>query len=128
VVAELRSVTPPWAVSLPGQVAAVKALEDPAYYAARYAQTHRLRARLEAELAAFPGWEIVPGCANFVLCHLPEHGPEAETVTRRCRARGLFLREAGLMGSQMGRHALRIAVKDTATRQRMMSILAENLE
>jgi histidinol-phosphate/aromatic aminotransferase/cobyric acid decarboxylase-like protein len=123
--AELRSLTPPWAVSLPGQIAAVKALQDPAYYAARYAQTHRLRARLEAELAAFPGWEIVPGCANFVLCHLPEDGPDAAAVVQRCRARGLFLRDAGVMGGHLGRHALRIAVKDLPTQQRMMALLEE---
>src|SRR6266576_385362 len=30
---ELRALTPPWVVSLPAQVAAVRALNDPAYYA-----------------------------------------------------------------------------------------------
>jgi histidinol-phosphate/aromatic aminotransferase/cobyric acid decarboxylase-like protein len=125
--AELRSLTPPWAVSLPAQVAAVKALQDPVYYAARYAQTHRLRARLEVELAALPGWEIVHGRANFVLCHLPEDGPDAAAVVRRCRARGLFLRDAGIMGRHLGRHALRIAVKDLPTQRTMMGILGESV-
>ena len=127
IVAELRALTPPWAVSLPGQVAAVRALQDPAYYAARYEETHRLRARLEKELAAFPGWEIVPGCANFVLCHLPEHGLDAAAIVRRCRARGLFLRDAGIMGHSLGRHALRFAVKAAPTQQRMLRILRESL-
>jgi histidinol-phosphate/aromatic aminotransferase/cobyric acid decarboxylase-like protein len=127
VVAELRAVTPPWAVSLPGQVAAVRALQDPEYYAARYAETRRLRERLEADLAAFPGWEIVPGCANFVLCHLPEDGPEAAKIAQRCRSRGLFLRDAGVMGRQLGGYALRFAVKDAATHQQMMKILEESL-
>ena len=36
----LRPLTPPWAVSLPAQIAAVKALEDPGYYAAKYEETH----------------------------------------------------------------------------------------
>jgi histidinol-phosphate/aromatic aminotransferase/cobyric acid decarboxylase-like protein len=126
-VAELRSMTPPWAVSLPGQVAAVKALQDPAYYAGRYEQTHRLRARLETELAEFQGWNIVPGCANFVLCLLPEDGPDAASVVRRCRAHGLFLRDAGIMGRHLGRHALRIAVKDLATQRRMIGILRESV-
>jgi histidinol-phosphate/aromatic aminotransferase/cobyric acid decarboxylase-like protein len=127
-VAELRSLTPPWAVSLPAQIAAVKALQEPAYYAGRYAQTHLLRLRLEQELALFPGWEIIPGTANFALCHLPENGPDAATVVRKCRSRGLFLRDAGIMGHHLGNHALRIAVKDQPTGQRMMAILAETME
>jgi histidinol-phosphate/aromatic aminotransferase/cobyric acid decarboxylase-like protein len=127
VMAELRALTPPWAVSLPGQVAAVKALQDPEYYTARYEETHRLRVCLEANLAALPGWEIVPGCANFVLCHLPEDGPDAAAIVRRCRAHGLFLRDARIMGQHLGRHALRFAVKDAPTQGRMMKILEESL-
>jgi histidinol-phosphate/aromatic aminotransferase/cobyric acid decarboxylase-like protein len=127
IVAELQSLTPPWAVSLPGQIAAVKALQDPDYYSSCYAQTHRLRKRLEAELAAFPGWEILPGCANFVLCHLPEDGPDAATIVARCRTRGLFLRDASIMGRRLGPRALRVAVKDPSTQQRTMTILRECL-
>ena len=35
----LRAITPPWVIGLPAQVAAVRALQDPAYYAARYRET-----------------------------------------------------------------------------------------
>jgi histidinol-phosphate/aromatic aminotransferase/cobyric acid decarboxylase-like protein len=42
----LRRVTPPWAVSLPAQVAAIKALDDPDYYASRYRETHQLSEEL----------------------------------------------------------------------------------
>ena len=38
----LREISPPWAVSLPAQVAAVRALEDPEYYAARYRENHEI--------------------------------------------------------------------------------------
>ena len=37
----LRSLTPPWSVSLPAQVAAVNALQDPEYYARQYRKTRR---------------------------------------------------------------------------------------
>src|SRR5204863_2860682 len=47
---ELRALTPPWAVGLVGQVAAVAALQDPDYYAARYAETRRLREQLALRL------------------------------------------------------------------------------
>src|ERR1044071_8789664 len=65
---ELRSLTPPWAVSLPAQVAAVKALRDPEYYALRYRETQTLRRELSLALGAL-GWELVPGVAHFVFGH-----------------------------------------------------------
>ena len=123
----LRAITPPWVVSLPAQVAAVKALDDPTYYAERYRETSVLRLRLSTELAQL-GWEVVPGIANFVLCHLPERGFTASTLNRHCQARGLFLRDASVMGSSLGHHALRIAVKDAATNQRILGILRSILK
>jgi histidinol-phosphate/aromatic aminotransferase/cobyric acid decarboxylase-like protein len=121
---QLRAVTPPWVVSLPGQVAAVNALQDPDYYAACYRQTARLREALANDLVEL-GWDVLPGIANFLLCHLPDHGPAAATIVRKCRERGLFLRDAALMGSQLGVRAVRIAVKDASTNRRMLTILRE---
>jgi histidinol-phosphate/aromatic aminotransferase/cobyric acid decarboxylase-like protein len=124
VIEELRAINPPWAVSLLAQVAAVAALQDADYYAARYAETHRLRDELAERLEELTGWEILPGVANFLLCHLPEDGPDAATVVKRCRARGLFLRDAGVMGARLGKHTLRIAVKDRSLNQCMVKIIA----
>src|SRR5258706_5298667 len=121
---ELRAITPPWVVSLPAQVAAVRALQDPEYYSARYAETAALRDKLAEKLDAL-GLEAVHGIVNFILCHLPLEGPDAATVVKRCRARNLFLRDAGAMGSQLGSHALRIAVKDREMNEEMVRILAE---
>ncbi|PYI86976.1 MAG: aminotransferase [Verrucomicrobia bacterium] len=123
VIEKLRAITPPWAVGLPGQVAAVAALQDPDYYSARWAQTHRLREQLTEQLAAFEGWEIIPSVASFLLCHLPANGPDAAMLVKRCHAHGLFLRDAGAMGRNIGAHAIRIAVKDAATNRRMVEIL-----
>ena len=122
----LRAITPPWVVSLPAQLAAVRALQDPGYYAARYRETAELRRQLE-ELLRPLGIDVVPGVANFILCHVPVAGPDAATVVRRCREQGLFLRDASVMGTQLGSHALRIAVKDAQTNQRMADVLAEAL-
>jgi histidinol-phosphate/aromatic aminotransferase/cobyric acid decarboxylase-like protein/GNAT superfamily N-acetyltransferase len=120
----LRAVTPPWVVGLPAQVAAVRALEDPAYYAARHAETAALRDHLAAGLAGL-GWDVIPGVANFLLGHLPEDGPDAPTLVEACRTRGLFLRDAAAMGLAPGLDAVRVAVKDGATNARMLAILAE---
>jgi histidinol-phosphate/aromatic aminotransferase/cobyric acid decarboxylase-like protein len=121
---ELRAITPPWVVSLPAQVAAVRAMQDPEYYAARYVETAALRDQLAEQLESL-GLEPIPGIANFILCHLPLEGPDAATVVKRCRARNLFLRDAGAMGSQLGSHALRIAVKNRDTNEEMARVLAE---
>lgn len=123
---DLRRFTPPWAVSLLGQVAAVEALHDPEYYTARYSETRTLREGLARELERL-GLEVVPGVANFLLCHLPKAGPYAATVVEECRAHGLFLRDAAGMGQQLGTHAVRIAVKDAETNRRIIEILAQVL-
>ena len=120
----LRAITPPWVVSLPAQVAAVRALQDPEYYRARWTETAGLREELASGLAGL-GWDVLPGIANFLLCHLPDDGPDAATLVRRCRERDLFIRDAALMGADMGARAVRIAVKDRETNGRMLRILSE---
>jgi histidinol-phosphate/aromatic aminotransferase/cobyric acid decarboxylase-like protein/GNAT superfamily N-acetyltransferase len=120
---KLRSITPPWAVSLPGQVAAVAALRDPDYYAERYRQTHALRAQLHDALAIL-GLDVTPSKANFLLCHLPGDGPSASEVVASCREQGLFIRDTTTMGV---RNAIRIAVKDQSTLDRMTEILSRSL-
>jgi len=119
---ELRAFTPPWAVSLVAQIAAVRALESPGYYSARWRETAALRSDLAGGLRAL-GWRVVPGTANFLLGHLPEAGPTAQDVVQSCRAQGLYLRDAARMGASLGHHALRIAVKDAETNRRMLGIL-----
>lgn len=120
----LRALTPPWAVSLPAQIAAVRALQDPEYYAARYRETRVLRETLAEGLRAL-GWNTLPGVTNFVLCHLPSDGPDAESVVRKCREQEVFLRNPATMGTRMGSHAIRIAVKDAATNQKTLQVIAE---
>ncbi len=123
----LRALTPPWAVSLPAQIAAVKALEDPAYYAARYAETRALREELAGALQALGGFETTPGAANFLLCRLSPELPMSETLIAACKERGLFLRNAALTAPLLGDRAVRIAVKDAATNKRMVGIIGEVL-
>jgi histidinol-phosphate/aromatic aminotransferase/cobyric acid decarboxylase-like protein len=100
----------------------VTALHDPAYYAARYAATHRYRAALARDLEAL-GIAVVPGCANFLLCHFPAHGPSAAAIIRACQAQGLFLRDVRSMGLKLGDRAIRIAVKDEVTNRKIVEIL-----
>jgi len=125
-IAELRPLCPPWSVSLPAQIGACAALQAHDYYRARWRETQRLREGLARELATLD-WDVVPGTANFLLCHLPPSGPTAAAVAARARTRGLFLRDVGNMGQALGAHALRVAVKDERTNRAMVAILRETL-
>jgi histidinol-phosphate/aromatic aminotransferase/cobyric acid decarboxylase-like protein len=123
--AALRAVTPPWVVSLPAQLAAIRALADPEYYRRRYEETHRLREELAAALRRIEAIEeVVDGVANFLLCHLAPGAIRAELLCDRCREAGLFLRDLRTMSSRSLPGAFRIAVKDRATNRRMVEIIS----
>jgi histidinol-phosphate/aromatic aminotransferase/cobyric acid decarboxylase-like protein len=123
----LGGLTPPWAVGLPSQVAAVQALKAPAYYAERYRQTYSLREALAGALRNASDGQLmtVPSRTNALLAFLPEDGPPAAAVLASCRARGLFLRDPGATNPSLGCHALRLAVKDEATNARMAAMFAD---
>jgi histidinol-phosphate/aromatic aminotransferase/cobyric acid decarboxylase-like protein/N-acyl-L-homoserine lactone synthetase len=123
---DLRSVCPPWSVSLPGQIAACEALKATDYYRAAWCETHVLRAALQHDLESL-GWNVIPGCANFLLCQLPPDGPDAADVVQRARRFGLFVRNVANMGSTLGRGALRVAVKDGQTNRKIVEILRDVL-
>ena len=110
----VRRRTPPWIVSRPAQRAALEALASPEYYAARYLETHVLRAELCDGLRAL-GWTVpTNGCANFVMAHPPI---DATRLVDECATRKLFLR---LVDAQ----TVRLAVRDQNTQNRMLDILA----
>ena len=123
-VADLALFTPPWSVSLPAQAAAILSLQDSAYYEARWTETHTLRRELATALSRLNVGEVFEGAANFLLVFLDPTGPTAADVAERARARSLFVRDASSMGSTLGNHTIRIAVKDPATNARIAQILA----
>ncbi len=122
----LRALTPPWVVSLPAQVAAVRALQDPAYYAARYEETRKLRETLSTNLRGL-GFDVMSGCANFILCHLRDDQPTAAEIVTACRKEGVFLRDASVMGRTLGDRALRLAVKPLEQQTRIITALQRAL-
>ena len=120
---DLRGDCPPWSVSLPGQMAACEALKATDYYRARWQETHELRGELRENLLRL-GWDVVPGCANFLLCHLPASAPEAAALISRLRDHGLFVRDVAAMGTRFDGRALRIAVKDRETNRTIVEIIS----
>jgi histidinol-phosphate/aromatic aminotransferase/cobyric acid decarboxylase-like protein len=123
----LIPITPPWAVSLPAQVGAVRALADAAYYRDRYQETHGLRAQLIDGLRSIGIREIVPGTANFIMFHLEPDHPDAATVISRSNKGGVFLRDVACMGSGVGPRGLRIAVKNQAMNTLVVAALENAL-
>ena len=123
VVESLRRFTPPWAVSLPAQLAAVRALQAPMYYQDRYQETHDLRAELTADLEARTSIEVVPGVANYLLCHLPADGPDASAFLSACQQHNLFLRDVSLTSPVIDSSTFRTAVKDLRTNRKMVEII-----
>ena len=119
----LRILTPPWSVSLSAQIAATYALQSHDYYTRQYHETHKLRAQLISGLHELGISEIIAGCANFVMFHLPMVYDNAQSIVQKCRMHGLYLRDASGMGTAIGNRAIRLAVKDTSTNQRMLNIL-----
>ncbi|MFN5331886.1 MAG: aminotransferase class I/II-fold pyridoxal phosphate-dependent enzyme [Bacteroidota bacterium] len=125
---KLRSISPPWAVSLPAQIAALKAIKEVAYYEQCYALTHVLREEFTRKLLEIKSLEVIQSKVNFVLCFLPEHGPDAATVVARCKEKGLFIRDVSSMGKNFNSHTLRIAIKDEHTNRKMLQILKEVID
>ena len=122
----LRPVTPPWAVGLPAQIAAVLALRNRSYYEARYEETRQLRSVLKESLENL-GLCVWPGAANFLLCRTLDGQMDAATLVARCRQHGLFLRNVSSMTSRPDASLFRIAVKDARTNARMVAILGKEL-
>ena len=121
---ELNRHCPPWPVSLPGQLAGVRALRDPGHYEDRWRQTAVLRRDLAAGLAAISGVRVYEAQANFVLVRLPEIA-SAGRVTSRCQESGVYVRDLSPLSADfMGRY-VRVAVKDAAANSRIVLALAD---
>ncbi|MBG0564872.1 histidinol-phosphate aminotransferase family protein [Actinoplanes sp. NEAU-A11] len=123
--AGLRRWTPPWAVSLPAQLAAVAALRDPAYYAARWRETASLRADLAAALQATDrAFQVDPAAANFLLVTMPGYAKSAPRFVEECRRHGVYLRDLSPMSPAFEGRTVRVAVKDPAANARIVAAFA----
>ena len=123
----LKQFSPPWSISLPAQAAAIAALFDKEYYSQMHARTHVLRARLKQNLQKLGITEVVNGVANYLFFYLPQHFPQIGDFLESCKQKNLFLRDVSNMGNNIGKNAIRIAVKDEPTNERMVEIIKESV-
>jgi histidinol-phosphate/aromatic aminotransferase/cobyric acid decarboxylase-like protein len=125
IIQTLKEITPPWAVSLPAQLAAITALQDEEYYSHKHHQTHQLRKKLQKDLIDLGMEEVIDGCANFLLFYLPKNFPSAKAFVETCKSHNLFLRDVSNMGKTLGCKAVRMAVKDEETNEKMINIIKQ---
>ena len=124
----IKQYSPPWALSLPAQAAAIAAFSDEEYYQKQYATTHRLREKLKQDLQELGITKIINGVANFLLFYLPANAPSVNNFIEGCRQKNLYLRDVSNMGKNIGERAVRIAVKDAETNNRMIELIKETLK
>ena len=116
--ARLQTRTPPWAVSLPAQIAGCAALKSTDYYRQRYDETHRLRDQLRVGLQGL-GYQVIDTCANWLMFRVSD----AEGLCKEMASKSLYVRNIGLTAPSLGNDWVRIAVKDEATIIRMLDII-----
>jgi histidinol-phosphate/aromatic aminotransferase/cobyric acid decarboxylase-like protein len=120
--AAIEEQTPPWALGLIAQLAAVEALQDQAWYAARAQETAELRDELAMVLKAVPGIRrIFPSAANFLMFELEE--PRAAEAAASCAAESVHLRDCGSLSARFDGRYLRTAVKPREEIQRIAAAL-----
>ncbi|MFB7632380.1 Rv2231c family pyridoxal phosphate-dependent protein CobC [Streptomyces sp. NPDC056149] len=124
-VGELARAQPLWPVSSPA-LAAAEACCEPGALAEAAAAAERIgadRAHLLARLGRLPGVEVAgPAAGPFVLVRLPG----AAAVRAGLRARGFAVRRGDTFPG-LGPDWLRLAVRDRATTDRFVDVLAEVL-
>ena len=123
----LKQITPPWVISLPAQIAATYALKQEDYYIKKYQETHELRDKLELQLKQIGIDEIIPGIANFIMFHVGNDKFSASRIVNECKLKKLYLRDLSGMGTSFEDDAIRMAVKDLNTNNKMIVILRECL-
>ena len=114
-------------MSLPAQAAAIMALKDENYYQSKYAETQHLRKNMKAMLLSIGICEVIEGVANFLLFYLPA-GLSVKLFLHLCKDQNLFLRDVSNMGKSLGNDAIRIAVKDEKTNNKMMVIMKNAMD
>ena len=124
---QLRRFIPPWAVSLPGQLAAVAALKNPNYYNQQYSIIHQQRMILTQKLQQ-ENFDVLPGVANFILTFLPKDTHHSSSsFIEACKEKGVFIRDAQNMGVSLGNNAVRFAIRTHEENQRILECVQQVL-
>jgi histidinol-phosphate/aromatic aminotransferase/cobyric acid decarboxylase-like protein len=122
IIEQLKLYSPPWAVSLPAQIAGVNALKDPDYYNKCYLQTLENKQQLINQLKKIKEINIIQGHINSILCEFPSN-IDINKIIKDCITQNLFIRNVSNMGDNWNENILRIAIKDKQTNDKIAQIL-----
>lgn len=126
--AGLRSRILPWSVNALAQAVGARALADADYATRSVAAVAGLREGLAAGLAALPGLAVFPSAANFLLCRLPDTGPDAAKLAGRLLAEhGVAIRVCANFTGLTDRH-FRVAVRGAEDNGRLLDALTAVLD
>lgn len=119
----LRRRLPPWNLNCVAQGAASAALAEKEMLARTPRETEMRRRELTEGLRALPGVDaVLPGEANFLCVRLA--GTDSGRVTELLREKhGVLIRDLSRFPG-MGSRYIRVAVRDTADNQKLLSALA----
>ena len=124
----LKRYIPPWSVSLPAQLAAISALNNPEYYLQQYQIIHQEREKLSKQLTEI-GFKVYPGVANFLLTTLPENcNFTSSSFIALCREQGLFVRDAQNMGVTLTDKSVRFAIRSPKENSAMFNLIRGIIE
>ena len=119
----LRKFIPPWAVSLPAQIAAIESLNHPEYFKEQYEKIHKNRELFSKQLSNL-GFRVYPGVANYILTELPEEYPKnSSSFVSKCREKGVFVRDAENMGITLNSRFIRFAVRSEEENETIIQCL-----
>lgn len=117
---------PPWSVNLIGQIAAIEALQDSAYYTKCYAKTHREKKRFIKSLKKIPTIKVYSGMANFVLIELLGNITATELI-KTLKTKNIFIRNSNSMSIQFKNNFVRIAIKNRKDNTKIINALCNAL-
>ncbi|RDV83419.1 threonine-phosphate decarboxylase CobD [Ammonifex thiophilus] len=127
ILARVKRIAPPWRVNFLAQLAGVEAVKDRAYQALTRELVSKEKAFLERELGRLPGFEVLPGQANFLLVRVERTGKTAKEWTASLARRRILVRDASNFPG-LDPYYIRVAVKKREDNLRLLAALKEVCE
>lgn len=119
---ELEEQSPPWAIGMIGQLAAIEALRDSAYYEGRAAETHEIRQKFARGIAKLRGMRVFPSTTNYLMV---KTSFSAAQIVARCAQNNVYLRNCDSLSPRFQDRFIRVAVKSPDNCVRILDALRE---
>jgi len=123
---EFRLGTPPWIIGTSAQAAAAAAVQDKAYYEARWTESGSMLRTFACSLQSLD-LKVHFGYINAVLVEVPS-GKSAFEWASELATNGLVVRTSEGMGEVLGDRFIRIGLPDPSLQQKVIDVVAMTLK